>query len=99
MTTFAERLREDRRLVILRILSEQNGYTTNSSILHGGLAHLGVVSSRDDVLTDLHWLRDQSLVKLNTAAAGVEVATLTSRGQDVANGHATVPGVSRPSAK
>lgn len=97
--TFAERLREDRRLVLLRLLAEQIAYRTNSSILHAGLHHLGVASSRDDVLTDLYWLRDQGLVRLDQPVEGVVVAELTSRGSDVAKGHAEVPGVSKPSPK
>lgn len=97
--TFEERLREDRRLVMLRLLSEQSAYRTNSSILHAGLHHLGVSATRDDVLTDLHWLREQSLVSLEQATEGVFVATLLARGLDVATGQATVPGVSRPSPR
>lgn len=98
-TSFAERLREDRRLVLLRLLSEQNAYRTNSSILHMGLHHLGVAASRDDVMTDLAWLRDQGLLHLENAADAVLVATLTVRGFDVANGDAVVPGISRPHPK
>lgn len=100
MISFAERLREDRRLVLLRILAAQNGYFANSSVLHAGLVHLGVAASRDDVLTDLHWLHGQGLLaSLTEAVPGVEVATLNKRGADVAGGLAVVPGVSRPSPK
>lgn len=99
MKSFDDSLREARRLVILRILSERNGYQANSSILHAGLQHLGVVSSRDDVLTDVHWLRDQSLVEIHEPIPGVEVVTLRRRGQEVASGAAVVPGVQRPSAR
>lgn len=99
MKSFAESLRETRRLVLLRLLSEQNGYSANSSILLAGLVHLGVASSRDDVLTDLHWLRDQGLVHLVEAIPGVEVARLSLRGQDVAAGNVIMPGVTRPSAR
>ena len=99
MKSFADSLRETRRLVILRILSEQNGYQANTSILHAGLQHLGVASSRDDVLTDVHWLRDQSLVEVAEAIPGVEVVTLRRRGQEVAAGSVAVPGVQRPSAR
>lgn len=94
--SFAERLREARRLVILRLLSEQKGYRANSSILHAGLQHLGVQADRDDVLTDLHWLADQDLVSVETAVPGVEVATLRPRGNSVASGMTVVPGVDRP---
>jgi hypothetical protein len=96
MKPFAEKLREDRRLVLLRLLAEQNGYRCNSSVLHAGLMHLGVAASRDDVVTDLAWLRDQHLLTLDEAVPGLFVARLMARGADVAAGNAIVPGVSRP---
>lgn len=99
MKTFEQRLREDRRLVMLRILAEQPGYRTNSSIMHAGLQHLGILASRDDVRTDAHWLRDQALIQVEEAAPGVEIYILGARGADVADGHCLVPGVSRPSPK
>lgn len=99
MKSFAETLREDRRLVLLRLLNEQNGYRANSSVLHAGLHHLGVAASRDDVLTDLAWLKDQALVGMDEAVQGVYVATLTARGADVVHGTAIVPGVNRPSPR
>ena len=96
---FAQVIREDRRLVMLRLLSEQGGYRANSSILHAGLQHLGVLASRDDVATDLAWLRDQSLIGLDRVSDAVSVATLTARGQDVVHGVSLVPGVSKPSPR
>src|SRR5690606_34617612 len=65
MKTFTERLREDRRLVMLRLLAESPGYRMNSSNLHAGLHHLAVACTRDDVATDLAWLREQSMVLLD----------------------------------
>jgi hypothetical protein len=99
MKPFAESLREMRRLVILRLLNEQHGYTANHSILHAGLLTLGVASSRDDVATDLHWLRDQGLLTLDEPVPGVWRAVLGIRGQEVATGQVVVPGVQRPSAR
>jgi hypothetical protein len=98
MKTFTDRLREDRRLVLLRLLSEQPGYRANSSNLHAGHSTLGIAASRDDVTTDLHWLRDQSLVVLEPVPEVPEllIASITARGDDVANGVAIVPGVRRP---
>ena len=96
---FAEKLREDRRLVLLRLLSEQNGYAANSSILHAGLQHLGVAATRDDVLTDLSWLAEQGLVTTRAPIDNLVVAELTGRGQDVVGGQAVVPGVARPRAR
>lgn len=94
---FEDFYREDRRLVLLRLLAGQNAYRSNSSVLHASLLHLAVKASRDDMKTDLAWLSEQGLVRLSEAVPGVLVAELTSRGLDVANGHAVVPGVRRPS--
>lgn len=95
---FADRLREDRRLVLLRLLSEQPGYRCNSSNLHAGLYGLAIAASRDDVATDLHWLRDMGLLTLEDVpeVPGLTIATLSTRGDDVAKGQAIVPGVRRP---
>lgn len=97
--TFAEALREDRRLVLLRILHEQPSYTMNSSNLHKGLEYYHVPASRDDVITDIHWLGDQGLMKVDELVDGVYGCTLTSRGDDVARGRVTVPGVARPGVR
>lgn len=101
MKSFTERLREDRRLVMLRLLSEQPGYRMNSSNLHAGLHHLAVACSRDDVATDLQWLKEQSLVLLDPVpeVASLQLVTITARGADVAAGHTQVPGVSRPTPR
>lgn len=101
MKTFADRLREDRRLVILRLLSEQPGYRFNSSNIRAGLQYLGVLATRDDVATDIHWLRDQGLLQLQAIPEvdGLYLCTLTARGAEVVAGDCTVPGVSRPSPR
>lgn len=96
MSEYKTFLREQRRLVILRLLSEQAGYRSNSSILHTGLHHLGIPASRDDVVTDVAWLAEQALLRSEEAVAGVWVASLTARGLDVARGDATCPGVAMP---
>jgi len=99
MTTYNDFLREQRRLVILRLMSEQAGYRSNSSIIYAGLQHLGVHASRDDVVTDIAWLTDQGLALSEEAVTGVWVASLTARGLDVATGNAACPGVAKPSPK
>lgn len=90
---------EDQRLVILRALAEDAaGYELNESILHAILADFGHKVSRDKVVTELRWLEEQGLVTTSVAAA-CTIARLTSRGLDVARGHATVPGVKRPAPR
>lgn len=96
--TLNERLQEDRRLVILRLLGEQISYKANSSVLTTALDHFGHAMSRDRVRTELAWLAEQGLVRLSQATAdgAVLLAELTERGHEVKDGLANVPGVARP---
>ena len=93
--SFEQHVKEDRRLVILRLLAEAQGYGLNSSILQSALEPFGHRISRDQLHTELAWLAEQGLVRLSPVHS-VQVATLTSRGADVAKGLAHVPGVKRP---
>lgn len=97
MSQFADFLREDQRLVILRLLSEIPGYRSNSSVLVTGLETMGHTMSRDQVKTELSWLHEQGLVEAEDVAS-VVVAKLTERGADVASGRARAHGVKRPGA-
>lgn len=97
MMTYAERLRADRRLVLLRLLSEQMQYRSNSSVLTMAMEHFGHAISRDQVRTELGWLAEQELISLDDAGT-VLVATLTTRGLETAQGRVVTPGVARPSA-
>lgn len=99
MKSFDQQYREDRRLVLLRLLSEAPAYRANSSNLQAYLSAFAVRATRDDVRTDLAWLAEQDLVTTEEVVSGVVVATLTGRGADVAAGLAQVPGVSRPSPR
>ncbi|MGM0913746.1 MAG: hypothetical protein ACQEXC_00520 [Pseudomonadota bacterium] len=95
-TDFQDFETEGRRLVILRILSRRNQYTTNEYSLHdelkGAYAH---IVSRDRLHGDLAWLEEQQLVITQQPRAGW-IITLTARGSDVAEGLAQVPGVAKP---
>ncbi len=95
--SFSEYLRRDVRLVSLRILSETPSYRANSSVLSNLLHQFGHSVTRDQVKTELRWLEEQGLLKLEEAGS-VLVATLTERGQDVAEGRAFVDGVAKPRA-
>ncbi len=98
MTThYAEFLREDVRLVLLRLLSEMVAYRANSSVLTMALDSYGHSLSRDQVKTELHWLAEQGALTVSDVGP-VLVATLTERGQDIAAGRARVPGIKRPGA-
>lgn len=97
MKNFAEFIRADVRLVALRLLAEMPAYRSNSSVLTMALERYGHAVSRDQVKTELRWLEEQGLVTVEDLDT-VFVATLTERGQDVANGRTMVPGVKRPGA-
>ncbi len=93
--TFAERLIEHRRLVLLQLLAESAGYSASAELLHAALPGFGHQASRDRVETDLAWLAEQGLCVVQTVG-GVHLAALNQRGLDVAAGTAACPGVARP---
>lgn len=95
---FADYLREDQRLVILRVLSDLPSYRANSSVLYNLLGTFGHSPSRDQVKSHLRWLEEQDLVEIDDVS-DLLIATLTGRGQDVAGGRVIVDGVKRPGAR
>ena len=95
---FVEALQQDRRLAILRFLSEAPGYSANESLLADALRGIGHNPPRDQIRTDLAWLGEQGLIELEEIA-DIRIAKVRERGVDVAAGRATVPGVKRPSPK
>ena len=96
--TYAEQVREDRRLVILRLLNESTGKQSNSSLLHAGLKHLRIICERHELIDDLRFLQMHGLVDMeqlgdvNPDLYGVH---LRGRGEDVIAGLITVDGVGR----
>lgn len=93
--SLAQLLTEDIRRAILDFLSQDTGFDLNESIIHAALATLGHNVSRDRLRVELAWLAEQGLLTVHDVV-GVQVATLTARGLDVADGRAIVPGVKRP---
>ncbi len=96
--SFASLLAEDRRLVILRCLTEVPGYEANESVLRTGLAHFGHRVGSDIVRADLAFLADHDLLRVEKLAGGAGelwLATLTAAGRDVAEGDRVHPGVKR----
>lgn len=97
MTAYSDLVTEHGRLTILRLLAEQPGYQANCSVLKDGLELYAVIRwSRDRVRSEVAWLSEQGLVK-SRHVGGLVVAQLTQRGEDVAAGVSTVPGIKRPS--
>lgn len=97
--TFAELMREDRRLVILRVLNEATGKQANSSVLHSWLTHLSIIVERHDLIDDLRFLQTHGLVELTQLGdinPDLYAVRLRGRGEDLLQDHVTVDGVSRP---
>ena len=67
---------EDRRLVILRHLAEDQDYTVNSSILQSSLQVWGHSVSRDRLHADIAWLAEQDLLTYDEVSS-VYVAKIT----------------------
>lgn len=96
--SFARALEEDRRLAIIRLLAEAPGYQANSSVLQTALEGFAHRVSRDLIHTELAWLAEQGVVTVETLFS-IQVATLTARGLDAAQGRTIIPGVKRPQPK
>ena len=94
--SYAQKVQTHVRLTILRLLEEDPNYTMNESMLTDMVPEFGFTQSRDQVRSELAWLREQGLVKYDSNPV-IIIATLTERGEDVALGRTTVPGVKRPS--
>jgi len=95
--TYSEFIAEDRRITILRILLDSMGYRVNEYLLSTTLDSLAHCISSDQLRTELAWLQEQGVIKVETIN-DVQIAELTRRGQDVAQGRTVVPGIKRPSA-
>lgn len=95
MSRFDELIVSDIRLVILRTLAEDPGYSHNEIILKDVLGVMGHKVTGDSLRAQLSWLHEQGLVTTE-GVANLVVATLTQRGADVASGAARCPGVKRP---
>lgn len=94
--TYQAAITEDRRLSVLLVLSESPGYAANLFLVQTAVDSIyGHSVSVDGLRTDVAWLAEQGLVTAKTTG-DVTVATLSTRGADVAAGRATVPGVKRP---
>lgn len=85
----------DQRLSILRALEQDPDYSHNEHVLGRVLEAVGHAVSSDRLRTHLAWLAEQDLVQVEDVA-GMQVAKLTRRGEDVALGRSRVPGVARP---
>jgi hypothetical protein len=99
MTTghdFKEHLAKDRRLCILRVLTETGG-SANDSVLHTALEAFGFRRHpRTTIHEDVRFLKSIGLV-IDEWVKTVQIVSITARGVDVAEGREAVEGVKKPS--
>ena len=83
-------LTEDRRLVILRTLSEMPGYTLNEDVIRQAVEAIGhPEATKDFIRQDLRFLEEHSLVRrdeMDLPSGKLWIIHLTSSGKDVAHG-------------
>lgn len=96
--SYADTIRKHRRLAILRHLAECSDYTSNASILVDVLDGVGVTSTRDQVVTELAWLKEQGFVTIEDRGFFV-IAEATRAGVEIAQGRGTHPEIQRPSPR
>jgi hypothetical protein len=93
--TFSEFENEQMRLTILQILESDQDYSMNDTVIHRALDSIGYSVSHDKLKTELTWLQEQGAVSLDNRPSFI-IVKLSSRGQDVALGRASIPGIPRP---
>jgi hypothetical protein len=94
--TFAEIVRADARLIILKELDGQPDGRLNSSLLQSALESFGITKSRDWVHDELRWLAEIGAVVL-TDAGTVRVAAISAKGRDHVERRIVIEGIKRPS--
>lgn len=101
MSSLAETFARDRRLVILRLLAEQDQHALSASMLTKAVQQLRHSVYDDTIAADLVMLEQHGLVVRDEERHGAKTlifATLTKLGRDVAQGRPH-PLVDQPSPK
>ena len=93
---FSEAVTANQRLVALQVLQQDPAGTCNENVLRAALDMAGHRKLSPRRVRDLlHWLAEQGLAALEERA-GLMLARITDRGEDVALGGSSVPGVAAP---
>jgi len=95
MSDFAEWEQHHLRLTILRGLLDAPNYTSNESIIARVAESFGFRRSRDHLKSQLRWLADVGVIKLQETE-GFLIAELLRKGQDHLEGRIIVDGIKRP---
>jgi len=95
---YDEITRKHRRLTILRGLADDPHQGLNESILHDLIELRGVPLTRDQVKTEIGWLREQGFLR-SEDLGGHLICFITPDGMEVATGRRRHDGVKFPSVK
>lgn len=95
-TDFAEIMREEARLIILKALGQQVNESLNSSMLEPVLATFAIHQPRAWVHQQIDYLETMGAVTVINAGT-VKIATLTELGHRHIDRHYVIEGVKRPS--
>ncbi len=96
MSGLQQLMRADARRTILQALAEDRGYSLNHVMLRTIVDRLTAITLDEDrVRAHLAWLEDRGAVTTETVPP-FTIAKLTDYGLSLAEGHATLDGVSRP---
>lgn len=91
-------MREEARLIILRLLNEQSNGKLASSMIQSTLDEMfGICRTREWIHQELRSLADVGAVRL-TPATTIVIAEITRQGVDHVERRAVLEGVKRPSA-
>ncbi len=96
--SFDQYMARDRRLVILKALSQEHDRRLNDRILLRALDLAGHTVPRDVVLNDIVYLAEIGAV-IRNVPEGVVIAEITERGEDHMAGRTILEGVNRPPAR
>lgn len=84
------------RLIILRALAKEAGYTLNSSMLADELATFAILRPREWVHAQIDFLAGSEAISF-TSAGSVRICVLRQRGLDHVERRVAIEGIKRPS--
>ena len=96
MPSIKQLMRADARRAILQILAQDSGYSCNDAILRTAVDRATAITlTAQEIRDHLAWLEDRGAVTTESVPPYI-LAKLTDRGMELARGHETMDGVSRP---
>lgn len=86
---------QEARLIILKELLGQPGYSLNNAMLQAVLETFGINRSRDWLNDELRWLQEIGAITVREAGT-VRIAVLADKGRDHVEHRIVIDGIKRP---